>query len=147
MSEHLELIRYFSAEQLATLLREQGYRVTVDEDGRLLRSASQGLAFLARFGNAAETDGQWLDVTLGLTLQVDGELPAELVNRWNSRMRFARLSHQGDALVLEQDLMVAGGVHADAVRAQLTLWDRLIQELVFFLREQLAADDSQRASA
>lgn len=68
-------------------------------------------------------------------LQVQGEVPAQLVPGWNQSRRFARMWLQGNFLVLEMDVTVAGGVTADHLRAQIGLWDRLLQELLLHLRQ------------
>lgn len=54
---------------------------------------------------------------------------------WNASRRFARLSLQGEFLVMEMDVVVAAGVSADHLRSHLELWDRLLQEFIVYLRE------------
>jgi hypothetical protein len=39
-------------------------------------------------------------------------------------------------LVLDMDVVMFGGVTASHLRAQIEIWDRLIQELVPFLRDR-----------
>ncbi|MCJ9712892.1 YbjN domain-containing protein, partial [Bordetella hinzii] len=66
--------------------------------------------------------------------RVQTRLPAGLVESWNTSKRFARLALQADFLVMEMDVILAGGVSEDHLRATTELWDRLLQELVMFLR-------------
>jgi hypothetical protein len=66
---------------------------------------------------------------------VQGELPAGLAELWNASRRFARLSVQGEFLVMEMDVVVAAGVSAEHLRSNLELWDRLLQEFIVYLRE------------
>jgi hypothetical protein len=123
---------------LAELLQSAGYRATeVEQNGLVqLLSASQGIGFSVRFGNRAEGEGAgFLDFTFSAVLQVQGEVPAQLVPSWNQSRRFARMWLQGNFLVLEMDVTVAGGVTADHLRAQIGLWDRLLQELLLHLRQ------------
>lgn len=131
------LIHALTAQRLQDQLQAMGYRVTVsDREGRLqLLSATQGIGFAVRPGNPAPTEGEFVDYTLSCVLRLEGSLPAGLVDSWNIQKRFARLSLQGTFLVLEMDVIVAGGVSANYVRATTELWDRLMQELVLFLRE------------
>ena len=101
-----------SAERLQEVLQSAGYRVTVSEQNGMVQllSASQGVGFAARMGSPALPEGQFLDYTLSCALRVQGELPAGLAERWSVEKRFARLTVQGAFLVLELDVIVAGGV-------------------------------------
>ena len=58
---------------------------------------------------------------------------------------------QGVFLVLELDVIVAGGVSENYLRATTELWDRLLQEFLLFLRanasaQEVAADAPAEAS-
>ncbi len=110
----------------------------------ILRSATNGMAFEARFADPlpeAPEDGaarRFAGFALIAGLRVVGDLPSALVNRWNAERRFGRLFLQADMLVLVLDVILTGGVRADHLRAHIALWDRLIQELMFYLRAELA---------
>ena len=69
---------------------------------------------------------------------MQGELPAGLAERWNVEKRFARLTVQGAFLVLELDVIVAGGVSENYLLATTELWDRLLQEFLLFPRQRRA---------
>ena len=140
-------------EELADLFRGAGYRVTAAEQNGIvqLMSASQGIGFAVRFGNVAtgvlepQAVGaeqpnavRYLDYTLSCVMQVQGELPVELVASWNRTKRFARLASHGAFLALEMDVVVAGGVSARHLRSTIELWDRLIQEFLLHLRNRPA---------
>jgi hypothetical protein len=131
------LILSITPEQLGELLQAAGYRVNRTEQGTVVQllSASQGIGFAVRFGNPAATEGSFLDFTFSCALRIEGELPEGLVQVWNASRRFARLSRQGDFLVMEMDAIVAAGVSEDHVRGVLELWDRLLQEFVVYLRD------------
>ena len=134
------LILDVSAERLQEVLQSAGYRVTVSKQNGMVQllSASQGVGFAARMGNPALPEGQFLDYTLSCALRVQGELPAGLAERWNVEKRFARLTVQGAFLVLELDVIVAGGVSENYLLATTELWDRLLQEFLLFLRANAA---------
>ncbi|WP_255469023.1 YbjN domain-containing protein [Achromobacter sp. UMC46] len=138
------LILDVNAERLQALLQSVGYRVTLSEQNGMVQllSASQGVGFAARMGNPAQQEGHYLDYTLSCALRVQGELPAGLADRWNVEKRFARLSVQGVFLVLEFDVIVAGGVAETYLRATTELWDRLLQEFLLFLRANASAQDA-----
>ncbi|WP_369326269.1 YbjN domain-containing protein [Alcaligenes nematophilus] len=131
------MIRSLSVERLQELLQSMGYRVTVAErDGqRQLLSAAQGIGFSVRPGNPSPTPGEFIDYTLGCVLRLESSLPAGLVDNWNVQKRFARLTQQSTFMVMEMDVIVTGGVGENYLRATAELWDRLLQELVLFLRE------------
>ncbi|ULH06471.1 YbjN domain-containing protein [Alcaligenes faecalis] len=132
-----QIIQSVSADQLQDLLQQMGYRVTVSEQNgnRQLLSASQGIGFALRMGNPGKEADQALDYTLSCALRVQGAMPAGIESAWNIGKRFARLAVQGEFLVLEMDVVVAGGVSETYLRATAELWDRLLQEFLLFLRQ------------
>jgi len=131
------MVEHVSAKSLTELLQTAGYRVNETEQNGIVQllSASQGIGFAVRFGNPAATPGDYIDFTFSCALRVQGELPAGLAALWNASRRFARLSLQGEFLVMEMDVVVAAGVSADHLRSHLELWDRLLQEFIVYLRE------------
>jgi hypothetical protein len=123
-------------------LQQAGYRVETATDPvaglAYLRSATGGLAFDIRPGNQLpDADGSFVDAAFTAVLQVQGELPLDMVNRWNATRRFARLQLSQPFLVFCLDVSVAGGVTPDHLRAQIEIWDRLVQELIAYLRDEL----------
>ncbi|WP_018319920.1 YbjN domain-containing protein [Bradyrhizobium sp. WSM2793] len=126
---------------LRSALQQVGYRVEELTDPVVnltyLRSATGGLTFDIRPGNWLADAESLVDAALTAVLQVQGELPLDLVNRWNATRRFARLQLSQQFLVLSLDVSVAGGVTADHLRAQIDIWDRLVQELIVYLRDEL----------
>jgi hypothetical protein len=127
---------------LREVLQQVGYRVEEVTDPvadiPYLRSATGGVAFDIRPGNRlADPAGSFVDVAFTAVLQIQGELPLDLVNRWNATRRFARLQLSQQFLVFTQDVSVAGGVMPNHLRAQIEVWDRLVQELIAYLRDEL----------
>jgi hypothetical protein len=140
-------IEAVSVDQLADIFKSAGYRVTpAEQNGSVqLMSASQGVGFAVRFGNGSAEAGTFLDFTLSCALQVQGELPAEIVASWNRTKRFARLWEQAPFLVLEMDVVVAGGVSERNLRSLIELWDRLIREFLLHLRNRPAMAAAEAA--
>jgi Putative bacterial sensory transduction regulator len=133
-------------DSLRQLMQETGYRaepVTDPAGVPRLASATAGLPFEIRFGNLMPNGtGEYADVTFIAALRVQGTLPPDLINTWNNTKRFGRLHLNQDFLFLDMDVTVVGGVNADHLRAQIQIWDRLVQELLPYLRnvfEKLAA--------
>ncbi len=129
-------------DSLRSALQQVGYRVEEVTDPvanfPYLRSATGGLAFDIRPGNRlSDSDDGFLDAAFTAVLQVQGELPLDLVNRWNATRRFARLQLSQQFLVFCLDVSVAGGVMPNHFRAQIEIWDRLLQELIGYLRDEL----------
>lgn len=133
-------ITQLTLDHLRDVLQQTGYRVEEATDPvanvPYLRSATGGLAFDVRPGNRLPDDS-FVDVAFTAVLQVQGELPLDLVNRWNATRRFARLQLSQPFLVFCQDVSVAGGVMPNHLRAQIEIWDRLVQELIAYLRDEL----------
>lgn len=135
------LVEAVSVERLGNLLKDSGYRVTpVEQNGRIqLMSASQGLGFSVRFGNPGGQADSWIDFTFGCVLSVQGDLPPELISDWNRTRRFARLAQHQQFVVLEMDVLLAGGVSERHVRATVELWDHLLQQFLLHLRRSPTA--------
>jgi Putative bacterial sensory transduction regulator len=142
MSE--SIIDKLTLDGLRELIQLAGYRVEAMTDPvaniPYLRSATNGLPFDIRLGSRLAADERsFIDVALVAVLQVQGDLPLDLVNRWNATRRFARLQLSPPFLALSLDFSLAGGVTQTHLRAQIDIWDQLVQQLIVFLREELAA--------
>jgi hypothetical protein len=130
-------------DELREFVQQAGYRVETATDPvaavPYLRSATSGLAFDIRPGSrlAAEGEARFVDIALVCVLQLGGEAPAELINGWNVARRFARLQRGGAFVALCMDVSMVGGVTHAHLRAQIEVWDRLVQDLVVYLREGL----------
>jgi Putative bacterial sensory transduction regulator len=123
-------------------LQRAGYRVETLTDPvanvTYLRSATGGLAFDIRAGNQLVGDDQsFVDIAFSAVLQVQGNLPPELVNQWNATRRFSRLLLSPPFLAFCMDVSVAGGVAPNYLRGQIEIWDRLVQELIGYLRDEM----------
>jgi hypothetical protein len=129
---------------LRDALQQIGYRAEslTDPIANLtyLRSSTGGIGFDIRPGNqAGDQSGAFSDIAMLAILQVQGDLPLEIVNRWNVSRRFARLQLSKPYLVLTMDVLLAGGTTSSNLRANIEIWDRLLQDLIAYLREELRA--------
>jgi Putative bacterial sensory transduction regulator len=136
-------LSFLTSQIMSGVLQEAGYRVEsfIDPTGvSQLRSATNGLPFVVRFGNrlAGEEAGH-ADASFTTLLQVQGSLPPALLNQWNSLKRFGRLYSGENLLVLEMDFTVLGGVSRDYLRTQVKIWDSVVQELIRYLRTALSS--------
>ena len=136
------IITHLTLDSLRDALQQSGYRVETVTDPvaniPYLRSATAGMSFDVRPGNRLlGAEDNFVDVAFVALLQVQGELPLDLVNRWNATRRFARLQLSVPFLLLSLDATVAGGVTQNHLRAQVEIWDQLIQQLIAYLREEL----------
>jgi hypothetical protein len=133
------MIESLSVTGVQELLQQIGYRVEVVADpggAPFLRSATSGMPFEARLITRLPGDAEiYGDMVLMTALRIQGDLALDLVNQWNNTRRFGRLRVTQDMLVLEMEVPVFGGVAPAHVRAQVEIWDRLVQELLPFLRE------------
>jgi len=142
------LIEALTPDALREMLLAAGYRAEdvagQANDAPILRSATGGLAFEIRFANPLLGTGPngkgtgFADATFLAAFRVQGELPLSLVNAWNATRRFARLHLSERMLVLTLEINVLGGVAPAHLRAQLEIWDRLVQQLIAYLREEVA---------
>jgi hypothetical protein len=133
------LITAMTVDSFRDILQQAGYRaekIAAPEEAPVLRSATGGLPFDVRFSNriAGET-AAFADLILLAGLRVDGDLSLSVVNDWNNTRRFARLRLFQGHLLLDMDINVLGGVSSAHLLLQLQIWDRLIQDLIVYLRE------------
>jgi Putative bacterial sensory transduction regulator len=147
-----DIITQFTLDSLRESFQGAGYRVETLTDPvanvQYLRSATAGLGFDIRPGNRfLGAEEGFADVMLVAPLQVQGELPLDIVNRWNATRRFARLQLSPPFLMFCLDICVAGGVAPNNLRAQIEIWDRLVQELTGYLRDELARLGAARSAA
>ena len=130
-----------SPEQLGEIMQSAGYRTEhrADNNGTpLIASATGGISFNVRMGNRAPAPIEgFLDFTYLTVIKIEGDFPLERVNDWNRNKRFARLHN--DFIVMDMDVVAAAGVTTNHIRATMELWDRLLQELMAWLRGDNAA--------
>jgi len=145
------IITKLTLEALREAVQLAGYRVETLTDPvasvGYLRSATSGLAFEIRPGNRLnDTEDGFVDFAVVAALQVQGELSLDIVNRWNATRRFGRLQLSPPFLVLTLDVSVAGGVTQNHLRAQIEIWDFLLQQLIGYLRAELARTAASSAA-
>jgi hypothetical protein len=132
------LIMSVTPEQLGEIMQGAGYRTEHRSDNAgtpLIASATGGITFNVRLGNRAPAPVEgFLDFTYITVIKVEGDFPLERLNDWNRNKRFARLHRVDEFMVMDMDVIAAAGVTANHVRATLELWDRLLQELMAWLR-------------
>ncbi len=137
-----KLVHSLDVDVIRDLLQRAGYRaeIVTDTDGaRLVRSSTGGLAFHVRLADALSGEPSTFAASnIFAALQVQGALPLSIINRWNASKRYARLYLAGDVLMLDMDISVLGGVTAAHLHALILLWDRLVQDLLGYLREAVA---------
>ncbi len=103
-----------------------------------LRSATSGLAFDIRPGNRMIEDAaSFADVAFTAVLQVQGELGARRREPLECRATVRTIAAQRTFLVFCMDVSVVGGVAPGHFRGQIEIWDRLLQDFVAYLREEL----------
>jgi hypothetical protein len=148
----IELLNTINAEQVSDAIKAAGCAVTTTEqDGTTwLHSASHGIGFQVLWGNAV-TPGQYADFTLSCPLRVQGGvLPEGVLTEWHRTKRFARVALHGDFVVLEMDVMVAGGVAPAHLAVSLLLWTQMMGQFFLYLRNykpEAAAGSEAEAAA
>ena len=139
------VIMTIDSPRLCEILQSMGFRAEPFEDANKLpciRSATGGIGFTIRLGNRAPAPAEgFSDFTyIALIKVTEGTFPLVKVNEWNQQRRFCRLHRRDEFLVLDLDVIVAGGVTEDHLRATFVIWDRIVQDLVLFLRGQAVAE-------
>jgi hypothetical protein len=138
------ILMTMSPEQIGDILKGLGYRAEhrTDNSGLpLIASATNGINFNIRMGNRANAPAEgFLDFTYLTIIKINGEFPLDKVNEWNRNRRFSRLHKVDDFIVLDMDVVVAGGITETHFRATMELWERMLQELMAWLRGDAPAN-------
>ncbi len=144
-------IHSLTVETARDLLQGAGFRAELVADSAtmpVLRSASNGVTFELRLFNPLREDKEsFADAMFMAGLTFQGTVAPEFLNRWNSIKRFGRLYTTQGLLVLALDIFLQGGISPEHLRAQLDIWDRLIQELLTYARTAPAEAIKNQAAA
>ena len=136
------LLFAMTPEQVTVAIQASGCAVTaVEQDGVVrLHSASQGIGFQVLWGSALP-EGGYVDLTLSCPLRVQGgALPEVVLSDWHRSKRFARVARHGDFVVLEMDVIAAGGISPGHLAMQLQLWSQMMGQFFMHLRNFKPAD-------
>lgn len=130
------LLFAMTPEQVSEAIKSSGCAVTpIEQDGVVrLHSASQGIGFQVLWGNA-QAPGAYVDLTLSCPLRVQGgELPEGVLADWHRSKRFARVAQHGDFVVLEMDIVAAGGISPHHLAVMMQLWSQMMGQFFVHLR-------------
>ncbi len=131
-----ELIDILSLGDMCKALQDLGFRAeigTAPDGNPMISSASGGVNFNLRPGN--RNDDGFVDFSLFVAFRVEPKLAEVAVAEWNKGRRFGRLYAPEGLVVLEMDVIVAGGVTPKFLRGNLEIWNRLLNELLTYLRD------------
>ena len=142
-----DLLRFVTSEQVSEAIKSAGCAVTaIEQDGAVrLHSASHGIGFQVLWGNA-QAPAQYVDFTLSCPLRVQGgTLPEGVFADWHRGKRFARVAQHGDFVVLEMDVIVAGGVSQAHLALNIQLWTQMMGQFFLHLRNYRAGEGGDTA--
>lgn len=146
----LDLLGFVTSEQVSDAIKSAGCAVSaIEQDGAVrLHSASHGIGFQVLWGNAA-APAQYVDFTLSCPLRVQGgTLPEGVLADWHRSKRFARVAQHGDFVVLEMDVIVAGGVSPAHLALNIQLWTQMMGQFFLHLRNYRSENgDTAQAEA
>ncbi|MDP9908583.1 hypothetical protein J2W27_000676 [Variovorax boronicumulans] len=144
-----EMLDAVTPDQVSDAIKAAGGAVTaIEQDGVVrLHSASHGIGFQVLWGNAVTTT-QYTDFTLSCPLRVQGgTLPEAVLAAWHRSKRFARVAQHGDFVVLEMDVVVAGGVSPAYLAFAVRLWMQMMGEFFLHLRNYGPAAETRGDAA
>lgn len=131
-----ELLLALGAEDMSEAIKAAGCSVTpIEQDGVVrLHSASHGVGFQVLWGNQL-APGRYADLTFSCPLRVQGGvLPESVLADWHRSKRFARVALHGDFVVLEMDVVAAGGIAATHLAVMVQLWTQMMGQFFVHLR-------------
>lgn len=131
-----DLISAVTTGTVQELLREAGLEVRLagTKEQPQVVSAVAGINFNVRFGTPAKDGSGWTDFTFSAPFTVDQEVSPVIGAFWNRRNRFARVYRTQDQLLLDMDVIVAGGVTRAHVKYMAAVWADVAQLFVRHLR-------------
>lgn len=144
-----EVLTSMTPDQVSEAIKGIGCAVTAfEQDGvTRLHSAAHGVGFQVLWGNAL-ANGLYADFTLSCPLRIQGgNLPDGLLGEWHRTKRFARVAQHGEFVVLEMDVVMAGGVTAGHVQICLQLWSQMMGQFFLFLRSYTQNEAAKAADA
>ncbi len=139
-----KLLETVALSDIAAALQQAGFRAEpgkLPDGSEVLRSATGGVEFTVRVGNAGPKSV--LDFAFAAPFRVVEPVLKAAPGEWNPIKRFSRLYEREGLLVLELDVLVAGGVGPQYLRAYVEIWNRLVNDLLLYLR---AATQKQAAA-
>ena len=148
-AQNHDLLDAVTPEQVSDAIKAAGAAVTtIEQDGVVrLHSASHGIGFQVLWGNTVTTT-QYTDFTLSCPLHVQGgTLPDAVLASWHRTKRFARVAQHGDFVVLEMDVVVAGGVAPPYLAFAMRLWMQMMGEFFLHLRNYGPAAETRGDAA
>ncbi len=133
---------------LAEILGECGWNATIEGNSEALRivSAVNGVNFNIHFGTKCIDGDGWTDFTISAPFAIDQEISSVLGAFWNRRNRFARVYRTDKQLLIEMDVIVAGGVRREHLKYQLAVWSDLTRLFLRHLKADHAVVVRQNAS-
>lgn len=143
-----ELLQSINAGVMSDAIKSAGCAVTaIEQDGVIrLHSASHGIGFQVLWGNPV-SQGEYADLTLSCPLRVQGgTLPEGVLASWHRSKRFARVAQHGDFVVLEMDVVAAGGIAPAHLVLTMHLWTQMMGQFFLHLRNYRAASEDEQAA-
>ena len=131
-----DLISTVTTGTVQELLREAGLeaRLAGTKEQPQVVSTVAGINFNVRFGTPMKDGSGWTDFTFSAPFTVDQEVSPVIGAFWNRRNRFARVYRTQDQLLLDMDVIVAGGVTRPHVKYLIAVWADVAQLFVRHLR-------------
>ncbi len=131
-----DLITVFTTGTVQELLRDAGLeaRLAGTKEQPQVVSSVAGISFNIRFGTPAKDGSGWTDFTISAPFTVDQEVSPVIGAFWNRRNRFARVYRTQDQLLLDMDVVAAGGVTRAHVKYLFVVWTDVARLFVRHLR-------------
>lgn len=142
------VINEITPQTLVELLQGSGWKALLAEvDGRpRITSAINGVNFHVRPVTRSAAGTGWTDFTLSAPFAIDQSVSPSLCANWNRKHRFARVYRTEKHVMLDMDVVVAGGVTNAHLSYQFALWADITNAFLQHLRNDREAAAKTAAS-
>lgn len=133
-----EIITNVTRDQVATILKDNGYRAEIVKDtssssGAFIRTGMTGHTVVVVFFNCAAEKCSAIQFWTGFTKSP--KFTPALIAKWNTEMRYAKTHLTNDGgLHVEYDVYLGGGVSSEYVKSAIALYGNLLVRLDEYIK-------------
>lgn len=133
-----EIITNVTHDQVATILKDNGYRAEIVKDtssssGAYIRTGMTGHTVVVIFFNCAAEKCSAIQFWTGF--KKSPKFTSSLIEKWNTEMRYAKTHLTNDGgLHVQYDVYLGGGVSSEYIKSAVALYGNLLSRLDEYIK-------------